>query len=195
MLELLYPANPAPLIPAPTAESRGDYKAGVEYFPVVEPSGIVVGMASRAYCHGGAKPLHPVVHLHILDRSGNLYLQKRSSGKDIQPGKWDTAVGGHVDYGESFIEALYREAAEELGLYEFNPVRLMTYEFESDIERELVNVFAAVGNFRIVPDRDEVEDGRFWSMDELDENLGKSVFTPNFENEFKLIRHSLFALL
>jgi isopentenyldiphosphate isomerase len=30
-----------------------------------------------------------------------LYLQKRSETKDIQPGKWDTAVGGHVDYGET----------------------------------------------------------------------------------------------
>ena len=116
-----------------------------EMFPVVEPDGEVVAMASREYCHSGAKVLHPVVHLHIIDRYGRLYLQKRSLKKDIQPGKWDTAVGGHVDYGEQLLEALFREASEELGLKEFNPVYLGSYVFESEIEKELVNVFAAVG--------------------------------------------------
>ena len=44
--------------------------------------------------------LHPVVHLHVMREGGFLYLQKRAMDKDIQPGKWDTAVGGHVDFGE-----------------------------------------------------------------------------------------------
>ena len=88
-------------------------------FPIVEPNGIVTGRAERAYCHSGAKPLHPVVHIQILNRSGQLYLQKRSMLKDIQPGKWDTAVGGHVSYGESIMEAVFREAFEELGIQGF----------------------------------------------------------------------------
>ena len=115
--------------------------------------------------------------------------------KDIQPGKWDTAVGGHVDYGESILEALFREASEELGFRKFNPVYLQSYVFESEIEREMVNVFAAVGNFSLEPDRDEVDYGRYWSMKEIEENFGKSVFTPNFEQEFTRIGRSLAALL
>lgn len=39
--------------------------------------------------------LHPVVH-HLFNFRGELYLQKRPEWKDIQPGRWDTAVGGHV---------------------------------------------------------------------------------------------------
>jgi isopentenyldiphosphate isomerase len=42
-----------------------------------------------------------VVHLHVFNSRGELYLQKRPEWKDIQPGKWDTAVGGHIDLGES----------------------------------------------------------------------------------------------
>lgn len=38
--------------------------------------------------------LHPVVHLHLFNSRGELYLQKRPEWKDIQPGRWDTAVGG-----------------------------------------------------------------------------------------------------
>jgi len=115
--------------------------------------------------------------------------------KDIQPGKWDTSVGGHVAYGELLAEALYREASEEIGLRDFNPVYLRSYVFESEVERELVNVFAAVGRYDLKPDMDEVEEGRFWRMDEIEENLGKSLFTPNFEGEFVRIKDSLLSLL
>ena len=195
MFGLIYPDEPAPVLPPLTAENRNEQTAVKEWFPVTDPSGLVIGRASRKYCHGGAKPLHPVVHLHIIDRFGRLYLQKRSLRKDIQPGKWDTAVGGHVDYGESIIEALFREASEELGFSEFNPVHIITYVFESDIEKEMVNVFAAVGNFALHPDMDEVEEGRFWEFQEIEENFGKSVFTPNFEQEFVRIRAKLTALL
>ena len=195
MLELIYPEDMAPMVPPYSINTPKEYLTDKEWFPVVEPSGLVIGRAGRKYCHSGAKPLHPVAHLHIMDRFGRLYLQKRAMHKDIQPGKWDTAVGGHVDYGEGILEALYREASEELGFCEFNPVHIITYVFESGIEKELVNVFATVGNFSPVPDKDEVDEGRWWDVKELEENFGKSLFTPNFEQEFARIRDSLAALL
>ncbi|MBP3563965.1 MAG: NUDIX domain-containing protein [Bacteroidales bacterium] len=195
MIELVYPYDPAPVVPAPTAETSVARAAASEWFPVVEPSGLVVGQSTRQYCHSGAKPLHPVIHIHIIDRYSRVYLQKRSMSKDIQPGKWDTAVGGHVSYGEGIREAVFREAFEELGLVEFNPIWLETYEFESPVEREMVNVFAAVGYYELHPDLDEVDEGRWWELEEIDANLGKDVFTPNFESEFQMIRRQLLALL
>lgn len=209
MVELVYPSDsPAPdLQPRPmavTAAMRDLEAAGLvvdqrpraaEMLPVVDKNGLVIGQASREYCHSGSKLLHPVVHLHILNRRGELYIQKRSMKKDLLPGRWDTAVGGHVGYGESIREALYREAGEELGFYDFNPIALESYVFESDIELELVNIFAAVGNFELHPDLDEVSEGRFWSFDEIDANLSKSIFTPNFEKEFQMVRRPLEALL
>ena len=50
---------------------------GSELFPVVDPSGVVVGSATRGECHGGSMLLHPVVHLHLFNSRGELYLQKR----------------------------------------------------------------------------------------------------------------------
>jgi len=195
MFDLIYPLNPAPKIPRPKigfAESR---KIREEVFPVIEPSGLVVGQAARSYCHGGSRVLHPVVHLHLLNPSMELCLQKRSSRKDLFPGYWDTAVGGHVTYGESVEEALYREAGEEVGLVAFNPWWLETYVYESQRERECVSIFAAVGDFNLRPDEDEVTELRWWNFREIEDHLGKSLFTPNFEDEFGRIRERLAALL
>lgn len=193
MTDLVYPAGmPARLLHRP---APGETFRSSEMLPVVEPTGIVIGQAPRQWCHSGEKPLHPVVHLHILNRSGELYVQKRAMTKKLLPGRWDTAVGGHVGYGERILEALYRESAEELGFHDFNPVHLETYVFESEIERELVYVFAAVGDFDLHPDHDEVEEGRWWSFQSIDADLSKSIFTPNFEMEFQKIRHSLESLL
>lgn len=194
-MELIYPYDIAPIVPAPTADTSVERAAASEWFPIVEPNGLVVGRSTRRYCHSGAKPLHPVIHIHIIDRFSRIYLQKRSMKKDIQPGKWDTAVGGHVSYGEGIIEAVYREASEELGFIEFNPIYLETYLFESEIEKEMVNVFAAVGSFDLQPDLDEVDEGRWWDLADIDDGLGKGIFTPNFESEFQMIRKSLLALL
>lgn len=195
MIDLIYPYDTAPTVPAPTADSMPVTAKSSEWFPVVLPSGLVVGRSTREYCHSGAKPLHPVIHIHIIDRFSRIYLQKRSMRKDIQPGKWDTAVGGHVSYGESLMEAVYREASEELGFTEFNPVYLETYEFESAIEKEMVNIFAVVGSYDLHPDLDEVDEGRWWELADIDASIGKGIFTPNFESEFQMIRKSLLALL
>ena len=190
MLELIYPSSPAPLL---RGVKRG---RAAEMLPVVDETGNVRAQAPREYCHsGGEKPLHPVVHLHIINRNGEIYLQQRGAHKDLLPLYWDTAVGGHVSYGEYIQEALYREAAEELGLHDFLPQGLCSYVFESDRERELVNVFAAVGEYAIRPDPDELSGGRFWTVDEIEQALGEGILTPNFEGEYRRIKDALLALL
>jgi len=197
MIELIYPAEGfAPLIPSASAVNAGkNNKAKGEMFPVIDKEGRVVGRASREYCHGGSNLLHPVVHLHLIDREKRIYLQKRSMKKDLQPGKWDTAVGGHVMYGETIIEALHREASEELGLEKFNQIYICSYPYDTGRDTELINVFAAVGSYDPKPDGDEVDRGRWWPLQEIDESAPEGIFTPNFLSEFHMIKAQLLSLL
>ena len=196
MFELVYPYEPAPLYPRPTVDAPGPVAGdALEMLPLIEPSGLVYGQATRSYCHSGARVLHPVVHLHLVDRFGRIYLQKRSMQKDLLPGRWDTAVGGHVTYGEGTLEALYRETAEELGLTAFTPVFLETDLWETTRDREFVVIYASVGHPDLSPDPAEVSEGRWWTEEEIDAARGKGILTPNFEEEFTRIRSRLFALL
>lgn len=157
-----------------------------EMFPIVDVEGRPTGSATRGECHGGSKLLHPVVHLHVFNAAGELYLQKRPSWKDIQPGKWDTAVGGHVALGETTEEALRREVREELGITDFEAVFVGKYVFESPRERELVYIYRCRYDGAICPSAVELDGGRFWTKDEIAGAMGQGVLTPNFEQEYKL---------
>lgn len=155
-----------------------------ELLPLVDAEGRVTGKTTRSMAHCGTKLLHPVVHLHVFDTHGNLYLQKRPAWKDIQPDRWDTAVGGHIGYGESVEEALQRETREEISIADFSAEKIDAYVFESRYEREYVNVFKTVYDKEIRPSENELDGGRFWSRDEILSSIGKGVFTPNFESEY-----------
>lgn len=155
-----------------------------ELLPLVDENGNITGAATRGECHNGSMMMHPVVHLHVFNSKGELYLQKRPDWKDIQPGKWDTAVGGHIDLGEHVEQALFREAGEELGIEGFTPEALPQYVFRSECECEMVYPYKTVYDKDIRPS-EETSGGRFWNMDEIRESIGKDILTPNFEQEFK----------
>ena len=155
-----------------------------ELLPLVDEAGNTMGQATRRECHDGSKKLHPVVHLHIYNNNGELFLQRRPEWKDIQPGRWDTAVGGHVALGENIDEALRRETKEEVGLCGFEAEALGRYIFESERDRELVHVFRTVTNEAPQPSN-ELDGGRFFAPEEIKLLIGKGFFTPNFEQEWQ----------
>lgn len=163
-------------------------RSSVEYVPVVDEEGKIVERASRYEVHDGSHKLHPVVHLHVVRHDGAFLLQLRPKDKLIQPGKWDTSVGGHVSWGESIEKALQRETREEIGLKSFKPLFSQKYIWKSDVETELVFVFIhrALESDKFAH-TSEVTDLRWWTIPEIKRNLKKGVFTPNFELEFSML--------
>lgn len=175
-----------------SAAAAATQYANEEWFDIVDVDGKVLGKAPRSLCHSRQDLLHPVVHLHILDSRDRLFLQKRSLSKQIQPGKWDTAVGGHVSSGEGIEAALKREAKEELGLENYKALPMARYVWKSDIESELVFMFLARCDAIPRIDPEEISEGKYWKISKIKEARGKDILTPNLEFELDILLKQIF---
>lgn len=86
-----------------------------EHFDVCGPDGVPTGTTlPRSEVHRQGL-WHRSSHLWVVD-GDRVLLQQRHPGKETDPGRWDIAVAGHLSAGQTPLEAIVREAREELGL-------------------------------------------------------------------------------
>lgn len=165
-----------------------------EWFDVVDTQGRPLFKAPRTICHQDPTLLHAVVHLHVFNKQKQLYLQKRPGNKQVQPDKWDTAVGGHVHSGEKVLDALVRESMEEINL-DIRKAKVFTlghYIWKNENESELVFVFYCQTSQKPQPNLDEIDEGKFWSARSIRDKMEQNIFTPNFLYEFEGLIKPLF---
>ena len=158
----------------------------MELFDIVDDDDNVIGTARRSECHGNPALIHRAVHVLVINANGDMLLQKRSAHKDIQPGKWDTSVGGHLEPGESYRDAAVREMREELGLEGLPLTFLYMSKIRNAIESENIATFLTRHDGEVIWNEREITAVRTWSATEIDAALGQGVFTPNFEEEWAL---------
>ena len=100
----------------------------VEFLPIVNERGNIVGRAMYVELHQGNKMLHPVAHLHVIN----------GKGETTRLYWW------HVAFGDTPEKTLKRKMAETLGLSGAVPKLKRQYIRESKTEKELVYVFTVV---------------------------------------------------
>lgn len=164
-----------------------------EYLEIINDKGEIIGLALRSEVHGNPHLMHRVVHVLVFNKKGEILLQKRSINKDVAPGKWDTSVGGHVNPGEDLLDSAIREMEEELGIKGKDLKYLYSYVHTNPFETEHVTTFWVTHGGSITFNRDEIEDVRFWSMDEIKECLGKGILSDNFEEEINIYLSKLYS--
>lgn len=157
-----------------------------ELLEVVTKNGEIIKTLPRSEIHGNPSLIHRVVHVLVFNKEGKLLLQKRSRNKDVAPGKWDTSVGGHVNPGETLDEAIHREMKEELGITPCALRFLYTYTHSNSYETELVYTYSCIYDGEIHFDKDEIDEVRLSSIEEINKNIGENIFSDNFEHEIAM---------
>ena len=141
-----------------------------ELFDIVDSNDNVVGQAPRREVHA-RHLLHRAIHVLVHDPNGHLFLQRRSTGKDTFPGCWDSSCSGHVDAGEDYLSAAWRELGEELGWLDRSlPLQpLLKLNASPETGYEFIQIFLLgplSGPFDLNPE--EITEGRWIVPAELD---------------------------
>ena len=114
-----------------------------------------------------------IVFLYRVNHEGELEFlwQRRSEEIDRYPGDWDFSAGGHVNLGESVVEAAAREAREEIGIKvderELKFVTMYPFNKNRFAWVYLVNWTGKTDEFHF--DDREVSEVKWRKYDEMDE--------------------------
>lgn len=76
--------------------------------------------------------IYRVSSLWIMNGKGESLFAQRAFTKDKDPGEWGPAVSGTVEEGEDYYENVVKEADEELGLKDIQPVEVFKEKFISN---------------------------------------------------------------
>ena len=120
------------------------------------------------------------VQLWIINPNTNqVLMQRRSRNKQNNPGKIDVSVSGHVKPHETPIQAMLREAAEEIGLQDSqmlcsqmqkfaeNQIDLRQYGRQGNYSMTFFMAFLSYGLDSYQKDDEEVEELFFMNYEEL----------------------------
>jgi isopentenyl-diphosphate delta-isomerase type 1 len=154
-----------------------------EWLPIVDETDQVIGQKTRQQIHQ-LQLRHRAVHILVFNSQGQIFLQKRSMQKDLNKGLWDTSAAGHVDPGETYLQAARRELQEELGI-DAELQFLFKLDASEQTGMEFIEVYRCVheGPFDLNPQ--EIDDGVWMTPDALQEQLTHQTL-PVTET-FKLI--------
>ena len=140
----------------------------VEYFDVVDEHDRVTGRATRNEVHARGE-WHRAVYVFVFNSNGELFIQHRSEKKDREPNLWTCSVSGHLSSGETYTQAALKETREEIGV-DVNLTPLFYIRYPPS--RHHLWIFRATHDGPFALDPEEVKEGRFVSLDELNGMIG-----------------------
>ncbi|MBU2592613.1 MAG: NUDIX domain-containing protein [Patescibacteria group bacterium] len=120
-----------------------------ELLTEVNSNNEVIGSISREVAHNSPDKIYRTIFVVVKDKTNKILLQKRSSTKDLYPDCWDLSVGGHVNYGKSYLETAVKELEEELGIV--TPAKELKFVGEVLVKLPTSNEFFHVFEYKLKP--------------------------------------------
>ena len=161
-----------------------------EWWPIVNDQGKIIGSIQRlTSLNDEKKYMHPIVRVLIIDKS-MILLQKRSNGSLIFRGLWDAPVSNHLNMGETIEQCVERTAKEQYSLSNFKYMYLANYTIEVEKENHYAFLFVSCQENELKINTIFTEQLKWWTQQQIDENLNTGIFSDNFKVEYDLLKRS-----
>lgn len=161
-----------------------------EYIDIADASGKLLGISELKSIIHQKGLYHHTAHLWLYTKKREILLSQRSASKSICPLMWDVSVAGHIDAGETIINAALRECQEEINLtlLESDLKKIGVFDcfqnYENGIiDNEFHNTFIAelkVPLSELSPQIEEVEALKLVSFYEFENLLKHSATNGHF---------------
>ena len=164
------------------------------WLPVLDEGGKVVGCIARSVSRSLPKKYyHPVVRVALM-YDGKLYLTKRNKTDYVSPDTLDYPFFSYVLFKHS-IEATVKDAIGDLAKDKrVVPRSLIKYTYEDDKVKHLVYLHVVCLRTQDQMDKCKMKGAKLWTTKQIEEDLGKGVFSTYFEQEFPYLKNTvLFA--
>lgn len=146
-----------------------------------------IGSEEKEACHRLPAKLHRAFSIFIVNSECQMLIQKRSGLKKTWPGFWSNACCSHPRKGENLPEAVLRRLQEELG-FTCLLQHIFTFRYKADYstefgESEIDHVFIGQFDGEVKPNRDEIDDWQFISLNVLSKDVADNPgkYTPWFK--------------
>lgn len=164
------------------------------WLPVLDDNGKVVGCMARSVSRSVSKKYyHPVVRIAVIYK-GMLYLMKRSKKDYVSPEMLDYPFQRDVIFRHT-IEATVKETMGSLAEeQEVNPRFMIRYTYENEKVKHQVSLFVLCLRSEEQFNKCRHFGGKLWTGKQIEENMGKGVFSGYFEEEYPYLKNTvLFA--
>ena len=167
----------------------------MEYVDILDTNGNKIGVKSWEEA-SKYKDIYRVVYLCII-KNEKILIQQRSFNKKNNSGLWDCAVAGHVLSGENSVDAILREAKEELNLdLREKDLELIYSNIGFDDKYQFHDVFIInkeIDIKKIIIQKEEVECFKLVTTKELKDIIDTNLFAKDFHNLF--VVNKIFEML
>ena len=161
-----------------------------EWWPILNEKGKMIGsIHNKTSLSDPTKYIHPIIRVMLIENN-RIFLQKRCQQDLVYPGYWDTALSNHVKVNETVEQCVSRTANERYGIKELKPIFLSNYMHETDVEYHYAFLFVACKLPDLEHNKEYIDHAKWWTVQQIEDNLTTDIFTDNFLSEFELVKRS-----
>ena len=161
-----------------------------EWLPIVNNQGKIIGSIQHyTSMTDERKYQHPVIRILFVDR-GMVLLNKRQIEGNRSSDMWDSTISNHVVMNESIEQCVDKTVKNQLDIDNFKYMHLSTYSLETknEIQHAFLFVSCMQSEFKL-SDR-FIEQAKWWTQSQIEENFESGIFTDNFKIEYDLLKRS-----
>ena len=163
-----------------------------KWLPIMDKKGKVIGRVPFSVSLSSqSKHCHPVVRVAVI-YNGMFYLIKRGPNEPVSPLAPDYPFYGYVVFKQSIEDAMKKLVGPAISKSDIKPRLLIRYPFENDKVNSFVSLYImSVRTEEQYTAYIKREEGKLWTRKQIEENLGKGVFSEYFEKEFPYIKNTI----